>query len=341
VKRFRSNLLGLLWLVCLSLGTFLSASADDRWSDPPLSRDSSFTSDEPLFGSAPAADDPATSGQMVDLNGGDVTVFPEEWSPYLPEVYSSEWGLHVLPLGLIYRSYLAGPKESRLATKLLRIPDDSTMWDGTLGARVGILRYGNADPIRPAGIEWDVEASAQVRLDTLDDVDVRGTDYRVGLPITWGDAFRQWKFAYYHMSSHLGDEFMEKNPGFPMFRQSRDALVLGHSVYVTDSLRLYGEVGYAFYCTASEPWEFQFGADYAPRTPTGIHGAPFFAINGYLRQELDFGGGLNVETGWAWRSDMTAHLLRMGLLYYNGASVQYAFLPFHEQQIGFGVWYDF
>ena len=30
-----------------------------------------------------------------------------------------------------------------------------------------------------------------------------------------GQRARQWKFAYYHISSHLGDEFLVKNPAFP------------------------------------------------------------------------------------------------------------------------------
>ena len=106
-------------------------------------------------------------------------------------------------------------------------------------------------------------------------------------------------------------------------------------------LRIYAEVGWAFYSVASEPWEVQFGLDFAPRVATGLHGAPFFAVNGHLREELDFGGGLNVQVGWAWRADMTAHLLRLGFQYYNGASTQYAFLPFHETQYGLVFWYDF
>jgi hypothetical protein len=203
------------------------------------------------------------------------------------------------------------------------------------------LRLGNCDPIRPSGYQFDVETSAQVRLDIPEDVDVRGTDYRVGFPLSWGDDRVQWKVAYYHMSSHLGDEFLLKNEDFPVFQQSRDAFVLGHSVYLTDSLRLYGEVGWAFYSTASEPWEVQVGIDYAPRVATGPHGAPFFAVNGYLREELDFGGMFTAQAGWAWRADTTAHLFRIGVQYYNGASWQYAFLPYHEQQIGLWAWYDF
>ena len=255
--------------------------------------------------------------------------------------YHNDWGLRLLPEGLIYRSYLAGPKESRLGAGCVRIPDDSWMWDATIGARLGLLRIGSGDPIRPRGFQWDIETSAQLRLDIPENVDVRSVDYRVGFPLTWGNERRQWKFAYYHMSSHLGDEFMDKNPEFPLFGQARDALVFGHSIYVTDSLRIYGEVGWAFYSNASEPWECQFGVDYAPRMATGRRGAPFFAVNGYLREELDFGGMFTAQAGWAWRADTTAHLFRLGFQYSNGASSQFAFLPFHEQQLGLWAWYDF
>ena len=260
---------------------------------------------------------------------------------YEQDLRQGDFGCHLLPEGLIYRSYLAGPKESRMATGIINIPDDSTLWEATLGGRLGIIRIGNSDPIRPRGFQVDVEAAAMVRLDIPEDIDVRSTDYRVGIPVTWGNEFTQWKFAYYHISSHLGDEFLEKNPEFPMFRQARDALVLGRSLYLTDSFRVYAEVGWAFFCVASKPWELQFGVDYAPRVATGFRGAPFFAVNGHLREELNFGGGLNAQAGWAWRSDMRAHLLRLGFQYYNGASTQYSFLPFHEQQYGLVLWYDF
>lgn len=259
----------------------------------------------------------------------------------LYETDDAEWGFQTLPEGLIYRAYLAGPKESRLYTSAVRIPDDSWLWDATLGARVGVFRLGTRDPVRPRGLQMDVEASVQARLDLMEEVDLRSADYRVGVPLTWGNERSQWKFGYYHISSHVGDEFLLKNPAFPVFFQCRDALVLGHSLYLTDSLRMYLEAAWAFQCRASEPWEFQFGVDYAPRAPTGPRGAPFVALNGHLRQEVNFGGGLTAQTGWAWRSDHNARLVRVGLQYYNGQSPQYVFLPYHEQQIGVSFWYDF
>jgi len=297
---------------------------------------------------APAVEPPHQPGDSREGGPLEPLVgFSEVSDTYVAEpLYADEyrydgWGCHLLPQGFIYRSYLAGPKESKLSTHLISIPGDSTMWDSTLGARVGLFRIGSVDPFRPSGLQLDIEGAAQLRMDLPEDQDVIGTDYRVGFPLTWGDGRKQWKFAFYHLSSHLGDEFLLKNMGFPRFFQVRDVFVLGRSIYLTDSLRLYAEVGWAFNTVASEPWEVQFGADYAPRSPTGWRGAPFFAVNGYLREELDFGGGFTFQTGWAWRSATTAHLMRLGLHYYNGASTQYAFMPFHEQQIGAGAWYEF
>jgi hypothetical protein len=298
-----------------------------------------------LIGPTPLADSGflrATSEPPVSVVSLDEQIPFSGTSDFTWDAYHVEpGGIWLLPHGLIYRSYLAGLKEPRLGATIEWIDGDTTIMDGTLGARVALLRCGTKDPIRPTGIEIGVEGAAMVRLDLKEEIDVRSTDYRVGVPIAWGGQRRQWKLAYYHLSSHLGDEFLLKNPDFPLFFQSRDVLVLGYSHYWSDRLRLYAEVGFAFVATASEPWEFQFGVERAPRTRTGLQGEPFFAINGHLREELDFGGGLSVQAGWAWRSDVSAHLLRLGLQYYNGASTQYAFLPYHEQRIGIGLWYDF
>ena len=250
------------------------------------------------------------------------------------------WRWIRLPEGLIYRSYLAGTKESRFSTHIVNESDLGWIWDATLGTRVGLLRYGTADPLWPSGFQIDAEGSAQLRLDLENQRDVVGVDFRAGVPLTFGVGRHRTKFGYYHLSSHTGDEFLLKRPGFRRLNYSRDVLVLGHSYYLNASLRLYAEAGWAFTSDVSEPWEFQFGVDYAPLWPTGCRGAPFFAINAHLREEIDFAGALTAETGWAWRSE-AGRLLRAGIVYYDGKSNQFSFYNDHEEQIGFGLWYDF
>ena len=75
-----------------------------------------------------------------------------------------------------------------------------------------------------------------------------------------------------------------------------------------------------------------------PRQPAC--GAPFFAINGHLREVNDFGGNMTVQTGWHWRG-RTGHLLRIGMQYFNGMSEQGEFYNQFEEQFGGGLWYDF
>ena len=55
---------------------------------------------------------------------------------------------------------------------------------------------------------WTSRVRLRCALDIDEDVDVRATDYRVGIPFTYGIGIHQFKFAPYHMSSHLGDEFV-------------------------------------------------------------------------------------------------------------------------------------
>ncbi len=144
------------------------------------------------------------------------------------------------------------------------------------------------------------------------------------------------------MSSHLGDEFVLAHPGLRAIELvARRARAGPFDLPVRDGTCSTARSGWAFHSEISEPWEFQLGLDWAPTTPTGFHGAPFFAINGHLRQEVDYSGNLSVMTGWAWMSDRDRHLLRIGVHYYNGKSSQYSFYDDFESQVGAGIWYDF
>ena len=247
----------------------------------------------------------------------------------------------ILPEGLIYHSYLAGAKEPRFSTQWLHEKNEGWLADTTLGGRVGLLRYGTEGPAVVQGFQVDFEGAVMLRQDLDLELDVVAMDFRGGLPVTFGFGRYQTKLAYYHLSSHLGDEFMLKNP-VTRINFSRDVLVWGNSYFLTDDLRIYGEVGWAFYSNGgSDPWEIQFGIDYSPACALGPCGAPYFALNGHLRQEVDFGGNFVAQAGWQWRRVVGGPRFRFGAQYYNGKSSQYEFFDTFEQQLGLGFWYDF
>jgi hypothetical protein len=278
------------------------------------------------------------------------TVVPQPTAPgiltygvALPDQFGQPWAWQLLPEGLIYRSYLAGVREPRLsATYFYEFDRDGWLLDTSIGARVGMLRYGTQSDIRAEGFQADLEAAAFPRLDPESEMDLVSSDFRFGVPLTWGRGPFALKLAYYHLSSHVADELLIKTPTVPRLNFSRDAIVLGGSYYLTTDLRAYAEAGWAFYSDGgSDPWEFQFGLDYSPLLPLFGRGSPFVAVNGHLREEVNFGGNFVAQIGWQWRGKFTERLFRVGVHYLTGPSPQFQFFRDSEEQLGIGVWYDF
>lgn len=268
----------------------------------------------------------------------------EHWRyPDLRNAGEDAWTWRVLPNGLIYPSYLAGTKESRFASVWNHDSRLGWMWDLEAGGRVGLVRFGtDGGTPRPNGWQLDLEGAAFPRLDLDHERDLISVDFRVGVPLTFGCGPVQVKLAAYHLSSHLGDEFSLRFPDYPRINYSRDALVLGGSYYLTDDLRLYAEAEWAWYTDGgTRPWEFQFGLDYSPVWSWQSRcGAPFLALNGQLREEVDFGGTFVVQTGWQWRGESN-HLFRVGVQYFTGKSDQFQFFRRNEEKIGIAMWYDY
>jgi Protein of unknown function (DUF1207) len=330
---FRAALFGALWLAASVPCTLAQRPAPDPAADLAVfdSRDEVVRLSEPAepldFTVVPQ---PAPQGTL----------------PYgipLPDQFGQPSSWQLLPEGLIYRSYLAGVHEPRLsAVYFYEFDRDGWLLDTAIGSRVGLLRYGTETDIRPEGFQLDLEAAAFPRLDPESEMDLVSSDFRFGVPLTWGRGAYQVKLAYYHLSSHLADEFMLNNGDVERINFSRDVIVLGNSYYLTTDLRVYAEAGWAFYSDGgSDPWEFQFGIDYSPLLPKFVRGSPFVALNGHLREEVDFGGNFVAQVGWQWRGKFTERLLRVGVHYFTGHSPQFQFFRDSEEQLGVGVWYDF
>jgi hypothetical protein len=256
-----------------------------------------------------------------------------------------EYGWHVLPEQLIYRSYLASTTAPRMGAVFNLDEREEWKWDLTIGGRIGVLRYGtcDCDCEMPQGWQLDVSAAAFPRLTPVaNTIDLEATDYRFGIPLSYGHGRQQWKLAYFHLSSHMGDEFAIRYGALGRrINYSRDAVVLGYSTMPTDDFRVYGEVSAAFKSDISETWHFQFGCEYSQLQRSGPRGSPFFAFNTQLREENNYGGRVTMQGGWQWTSATLGRRCRIGLQYYNGNHEKYQFLHSSEQKIGFGIWYDF
>ncbi len=210
---------------------------------------------------------------------------------------------HFLPHGLVYRSYIAGEKEPRFSSVWFYETGVGWIWESALGGRFPMVRYGTGDATNPEGWQLELEGGAFTRVDVGTGTDVDAVDFRVGVTMTWRSGNTAFKGGTYHISSHIGDEFRDRNPDFERRDYVRDALVAAITQDLNDDISVYGEIGYAYGIQGgAEPLEFQFGAQYAPSSASGWRGTPFAAVNGHLREEFDFGGNINVLTGWQWPS---------------------------------------
>ncbi len=252
----------------------------------------------------------------------------------------TQW--HVLPLGLLFAPYLAGEKEPRISWAILRERNHGALWDMAVGARVGLVRHGTPDPTGAAGWQVDLEAAAMPRLDPELTNNMEAVDYRVGLLWT-----RRWrhvavKAGYYHLSAHLGDEFLTTHPEVIRVDYVRDSALVALMYDLPANVQVYAEVAYAFIRHGgADPLEFQGGVQYGASRLSPGRGGPVAAVNIHLRQELGPGGGVNLIAGWGWFSRATGHRLRLGIQAYAGKSVQYSTFRRSERMIGPALWFDF
>lgn len=91
------------------------------------------------------------------------------------------------------------------------------------------------------------------------------TDYLVGVPLSY--AVDKWAFRLrvYHVSSHLGDEFIVHNPGVKRVNPSMEAIDFFVAYQALESLRVYIGPGWVFHSDSTyhiNPFYIEYGGEY-------------------------------------------------------------------------------
>lgn len=352
----RSRLLAMTVLAWL-----LSGESSPVWAQKEWIRAGSFIDWPETFRESPAQGEQSPDATTADPDyqpvrllrhqdlelpeeGHDLSAFHHAGvhEPVCADPRVSTFGWQLLPDGVLYPSYIAGTKEPRFGAAWLWERRRGLVWETALGGRWGLVRHGTFGPHDSRGFQIDVEGAALARVDPEEESDLEAVDFRAGIVATWREGPWRLKAGYYHISSHLGDEFVIKNPGFTRLNYVRDSLIIGLMYDISPDLQIYGEFAPALNANGgAEPAEFQFGIQYSPYVVTGLRGAPFAAVNGHLRQEFNFGGSVNVMAGWQWRGKYTNRQFRVGAQYYSGPSIQWSFLDRYESLAGVGMWFDY
>ncbi len=253
--------------------------------------------------------------------------------------------ISALPNTLLWNPGLAVKRDPKMQVTYsdLRNYRSSNTVDASIGGTQGLFR------LAPEGADFETQLDIFGVVHTrLSPDDLMFADYRFGIPITWRWGWWQGKIAYEHTSAHLGDELIASQGRF-VRSWSKDELVLGLGMFVTDNLRVYGNYGYALQFVVPDVLastrtrsRYDIGAEWLPHCPTGFAGSPFGAANAEWRGEQNFTPNITLQAGWMWRNPFQREgQFRIFVEHYRGRSPFSQDFTTKESFTSIGMGFDF
>ena len=207
--------------------------------------------------------------------------------------------------------------------------------DNVIGKHVGAVSFGDDFIfLRLKDILWwhgDMDLGIEAGIFSVFDLDhpeacLVNTDFYVAALVTY--AFDRWSFRFrlWHLSSHLGDEFLLSNPGFDRRNLSDEGVDLFASYQLGRAIRVYGGIGDIFDRDREfpeHPFYAEFGAEI--RTFGGrdcfnkLYVQPFLAMHFRAWEEHNFDLDQTYALGVEWsKIQGIGRKFRLFLEYHNG-----------------------
>ncbi len=177
------------------------------------------------------------------------------------------------------------------------------------------------------------------------------TDYFLGIPLTY--AYDRWSFRarLYHISSHLGDEFIVNHPKYLHLRKnpSYEAIEFAGSYQLTGHLRTYGGPGVILHSDQSFPMKTFFVKYGVELKILGqklyyhqLYGTPFLAIHLENWQVRDWNLDLFVKLGYELsKLQGVGRKMRLYIDYHHGYSYEGQFFLEKTQYAELGFSWGF
>lgn len=147
---------------------------------------------------------------------------------------------------MLFRPLIADPREITYSAGW-RFDDQvlaRNVIDVSFGDSVPFYRWFNMWPWN-GQMQIDLEGAIWVVFEPLEDSSpLTNADYYGGLVLSYGVGEWSFRLRAYHISSHIGDEFMIENPHFLRRNASNEYIDFYVSLDWTDEIRLYSGVGY-------------------------------------------------------------------------------------------------
>lgn len=176
-------------------------------------------------------------------------------------------------------------------------------------------------------------------------------DYYVGIPITYAIDCWQFRLRGYHISSHIGDEYLLNHPDFDRKNPSAEYIDFFISHDLTDEIRIYGGIGYV----VSQDKSFKIPRFFSAiggelrllrlgflDCKNVLYGCPIFGM--YFRQNSDFKKHVDATYVLGYEIGKLCGLyrrLRMYMEYHDGYSLEGQFANIPTNYFSLRVSYGF
>lgn len=146
----------------------------------------------------------------------------------------------------LFRPFMADPREICYSVGW-RFNDNAltkNIIDVSFGDTLAIYRWCDMWPWH-GQLQIEIEGAVWAVFDPCtESAPLINADYYVGFPLTY--AIDRWQFRLrpFHISSHIGDEFLLNHPGFDRRNASNEYIDFFISHDLTPELRFYGGIGY-------------------------------------------------------------------------------------------------
>lgn len=225
--------------------------------------------------------------------------------------------------------------------------------DITLGDDFPVYRW--LDVIYGGDLQIGIEAAiwSVFNMDPHPDIaggtELVNTDFYGGIPITY--AKNKWSFRLrgYHMSGHLGDEFLINHPGFVRVNPSIEAVDFFVSYQAKEAIRLYVGPGAIVHSDPSFPWKplyIEYGTEVrflgTKFTKQRLYGTLYLTLHFRNMQELDWNFDGTYRGGYEFsKLQGIGRKFRFYVEYHHGYSYEGQFAKLRDHYMEYNISYGF
>jgi len=250
-----------------------------------------------------------------------------------------------LPTGDLFKPLLADPKEPRFYLSYRMFDYQSNRYHvavGGYGEFFGLYRSVDTT----GGYSWQADFGGgihgQFDLGTPS-LDLVNTDYTIGFPLHFRKGAESYRIAFYHQSSHLGDEFLLHNNITERVELSFEAIEMIGS-YEWKNWRTYYGGEYIVHQgpTALKPVILQAGVEYYDTEKSLGRGRFISGLDLKVDQDHKWSTNASLKFGLQFDGDeMNGHMIRVLAEGYKGFMPYGQFYDLRTTYVGIGVYLGF